>query len=837
MAAILATLIPASIWGLAFLVTFYSIRSYYWKIYCPRVFAPWIPEKERTPATNPKDTKWIRDFRRLSDKFVLQHSSFDGYMFLRFFRFLVTICLVGSCITWPILLPINATGNGGATQLDILSFSNVDDNRRLYAHAIVAWLFLGFVMVWTARERLFLIGARQAYLLSKNNASRLSSRVVLFLNIPDEALEEDKLQKIFGKDAEKAWPVADLSALEDLVDERNDTATNLEIAEIKLSQKAVKKSLKENGKGKASNPSSLESGDASLIESSERPKHKLAPVIGEKVDSVEYLRKTLPDLASKVDDMRKENQKPGDLTSSALFVAYKNQAAAQKAYRQITFHPNLPTKLRFIGVQPKEVIWKNMTLSLQTRLSKAGIATIFIITVIILWSIPIGIVGTLSNITYLTDKVKFLRFINNFPPWLLGLITGLLPPYLMSSFIAYVPKFMRIIAKLSGSPTLPEAELTTQTWFFLFQVIQVFLVTTFSSGAAAVATSIARDPSQIPTLLASNLPKASNFYLSYFILQGLTNAPDKLLNYSDLFEYLFYSRYIDLTPRQHFTRYTTMKNIPWAAQYPKFTTMLIIALAYSCIAPLVLGFAFVGLSLFYLAFRYNMLYVYSIKIESNGACYTRALQHISVGVYLAELCLIGLLAARSALGPLIMLVVLLLGTIVCHTILDRLLAPLEMYLPIEEGDEIEPLLAAHEAGSNDDADIEASPYRHHHSLPVSLPTFVLTPATKFITRSIHHSRTIIASSLRDPAAREEEPPSYSEEQIRDAYLNPALTSKTPKLWLVRDEVGVSERELERNKSVGVEGSEEGAWFDEDGRVGIERERLGDVPVWKKGVRW
>jgi hypothetical protein len=836
LAAILATLIPASITAAAFLITFYSIRSYYWKIYCPRVFAPWIPEKERTPSTNPKDTKWVHDFRRLSDKFVLQHSSFDGYMFLRFFRFLVTICFVGSCITWPILLPINATGGGSASQLDILSFSNVDDNRRLYAHAVVACLFLGFVMVWTARERLFLIGARQAYLLSENNASRLSSRVVLFLNVPDEALDEGRLQQIFGKDAEKSWPVSNLSDLEDLIDERNQTATSLETAEIKLLQKAVKNILKNNGKGKANNPSSLENGDASLVESSERPKHKLTPVIGEKVDSVEHLRKKVPDLASKVDNMREEKPKPSELTSSATFVAYKNQAAAQKAYRQITFHPNLPTRLRFIGVQPKEVIWNNMTLSLQTRLSKASVATIFIIALIILWSIPIGIVGTLSNINYLTDKVHFLRFINNAPPWLLGLVTGLLPPYLMSSFIAYVPKFMRNIAKMSGSPTNPEAELTTQTWFFIFQVIQVFLVTTFSSGAAAVATSIARDPSQIPSLLAENLPKASNFYLSYFILQGLANAPDKLLNYSDLFEYLFYKRFMDLTPRQHYSRWTSMKNIPWASQYPKFSTFAVIALAYACIAPLVLGFATAGLTLFYLAFRYNMLYVYQVKIESNGACYARALQHVSVGVYMSELCLIGLLAAREAAGPLTILIILLLVTIVFHTILDRLLNPLEAYLPIgEESGEEEPLLSTQEA--DDAADIEASPYRHHHHLPVALPDFILKPATQYISSQIKRSRTTIADSLHDPTARPDDPPTYTEEQIRDAYLNPALTSKVTKLWLARDEMGLSKQEIEENEKVGVPATDEGAWFVEDGRVEIERTDLARVPVFKKGVKW
>jgi len=38
------------------------------------------------------------------------HSSLDNYLFLRLFKILFTICLVGAIITWPILFPVNATG-------------------------------------------------------------------------------------------------------------------------------------------------------------------------------------------------------------------------------------------------------------------------------------------------------------------------------------------------------------------------------------------------------------------------------------------------------------------------------------------------------------------------------------------------------------------------------------------------------------------------------------------------------------------------------------------------------------------------------------------------------
>jgi calcium permeable stress-gated cation channel len=132
------------------------------------------------------------------------------------------------------------------------------------------------------------------------------------------------------------------------------------------------------------------------------------------------------------------------------------------------------------------------------------------------------------------------------------------------------------IAKLSGEPTIPQAELRTQNWYFMFQVIQVFLVTTLSSGAAAVATRIAQDPGSTPTLLARHLPQASNFYLAYILFQGTASAAKNLLNYSDLFEYLFYDKFVDKTPRDKYSRFTSMKNISWGSVYPKFTNLAVI---------------------------------------------------------------------------------------------------------------------------------------------------------------------------------------------------------------------------------------------------------------------
>lgn len=117
-----------------------------------------------------------------------------------------------------------------------------------------------------------------------------------------------------------------------------------------------------------------------------------------------------------------------------------------------------------------------------------------------------------------------------------------------------------------------------QAWYFPFQVIQVFLVTTFSSGAAAVSGKIADDPTRAPTLLAKNLPTASNFYIGYFILFGLLTASLQLLNLVPLLLFLIVGKVLDKTPRKMFNRYTQLGGLGWGAIYPKMTNLGVIGL-------------------------------------------------------------------------------------------------------------------------------------------------------------------------------------------------------------------------------------------------------------------
>ena len=388
------------------------------------------------------------------------------------------------------------------------------------------------------------------------------------------------------------------------------------------------------------------------------------------------------------------------------------------------------------------------------------------------------------------------------------------------------------IAKLSGEPTIPQAELKTQAWYFTFQVFQIFLVTTFSSGAAAVAQKIIQDPKSAPSLLAESLPKASNFYLTYFLIQGLTSAASNALNSSDLASYLFYEFYWNKTPREKFATFAQMKGISYGSLFPKFTNLLVIAIAYSCIAPLVLVFATIGITFYYVSYRYNLLYVCQSKIDTRGEAYKRALQQMPTGIYLAELSLIGLFGARKAPIQSGLMVALLIITAVFNLILDRMLRPLEILLGVDTWQEQEvPLLAQIDHIPEDD---NVALHAASHNRRLGLERIGMENASKlslFFDSIIESSRSTVTKWLNEPGAQRDEVEPLGEEELANAFENPAFTSKTPKLWLPRDNAGVSKVEISENEEAGIQSTDDGAEIDGKGRLQWNHD-FEKVPIWK-----
>lgn len=397
------------------------------------------------------------------------------------------------------------------------------------------------------------------------------------------------------------------------------------------------------------------------------------------------------------------------------------------------------------------------------------------------------------------------------------------------------------MSKLAGAPSLAAVELSTQNSYFAFQVVQVFLVVTFSSAASSVVASIIQDPSKAAQLLAEKLPRASNFYISYLILQGLTFTSGALLQIVGLILGKILGKLLDKTPRKMYVRWSTLAGLGWGTVYPIFTLLLVISVTYSCIAPLVMGFGSICLYLFYFAYRYNVLYVSNATIDTQGKSYTRALQHITVGCYLLMGCLVGLFAIasgsnRMALGPLILMIIFFVFVVLYHVSLNGAMEPLIQYLPKNMEHEEELLLGADNEQSEAAPSGSATVKNGDQNVDAAEKGLTHTPAhpkPNFFTKWLHPDVYSDYATLRRLVPNPLDVPPYSDEDERNAYFHPAITSEIPLLWIPRDPAGVSKQEVAHTMRV-IPITDEDAWLDEKGKI-VWNVDKGEPPIYKEKV--
>lgn len=98
---------------------------------------------------------------------------------------------------------------------------------------------------------------------------------------------------------------------------------------------------------------------------------------------------------------------------------------------------------RYIGLDPTQIVWSNLRIKWWERMIRYTATVAFVIALIVFWAIPTAVVGVISNVKWLTKKVFFLRFLNQLPGWIMGVVTGLLPVVAMSILMALVPIIMR----------------------------------------------------------------------------------------------------------------------------------------------------------------------------------------------------------------------------------------------------------------------------------------------------------------------------------------------------------------------------------------------------------
>jgi len=144
----------------------------------------------------------------------------------------------------------------------------------------------------------------------------------------------------------------------------------------------------------------------------------------------------------------------------------------------------------------------------------------------------------------------------------LAIIKGVLPPALLAILFMLLPIVLRMMVKMQGEILSSEIELKLFTRYWLFQVVHGFLIVTVASSLVNALGNLGNTASSVPTLLATKLPGASIFFLTYILTKTFVGAAKSFSRVIPVV--MFYLRGIlgGNTPRKWYQTTVNLLSIP-----------------------------------------------------------------------------------------------------------------------------------------------------------------------------------------------------------------------------------------------------------------------------------
>lgn len=707
------------------------------------------------------------------------------------------------------------------------------------------------------------ISIRQRYLVSPQHRLRSSARTILVRNIPPDLRSIaalDALFDVFPDGIRKIWFNRDYTRLENAVLRRNHFAWMLEYGLTDMMRLAELKHRK-----KADRNLAYKEGDPlwmKYVKPSERPRMHVPRFRSQRwtrfiwfwlswpfglqksVDQIDYCSEQIDRLSKKIKKMHEElDQFP---SGTSAFIQFNSQVAAHMAVQSNIHHSAALMSPRQLEIAPSDVRWGSLNIHWWSIWIRNTLFVIIFVGIIFLWGVPITFAGFLSSISTVGTSIPWLAWVATLPSWAISVVQGTVPQLLTQLLITtLIPLLLRLLCGLTGTSTGALRELQLQGWYFTFVFVEVVLVVSISSGIIAAISSIIANPFSGTAQLAQNLPKASNFFISYIILQGLSISAANLLHTPRLL-YMVWRKCFNYSPRSDFINRTWCPHNLWGSTFPLYTNMACIGIIYSIVSPVVLIFSTCQFALFLVVFRNNSMFVYKNDIDTGGLLFSKAVFQLFTGVYFLELVLICLFflnqdrsGKQSCIGQAVIMIVVAAGTILYHWQLYQKTQPLINFLPITLEDDaviadkalaekiqhnksmaekIRPSGASdsnsRSEGDSQSVDLRPSTSSHARPHTASIDTNSM--------RDLHYRRRPTPASddpEKNAGALQKTSTDYAhigevvggfddeledlnkaerDELVDDAFTNPVIRrGQTCVVWIPRDDLGIAQDEIAR----------------------------------------
>ncbi|KEF50803.1 uncharacterized protein A1O9_13146 [Exophiala aquamarina CBS 119918] len=290
-----------------------------------------------------------------------------------------------------------------------------------------------------------------------------------------------------------------------------------------------------------------------------------------------------------------------------------------------------------------DLVFENLGPSWEAAGSSSAVGSVVIAASMALCAPLISMTGTLSQLDSVARLVPHGQVILAWPSWLKGLVQGVAPQLAVTCILGIFPHVLRAIVRRQRRPTALEVELAVDKWYYDFLFVFLVLNVSISVAVTTLLAQVADNVRSIPFILAENLPKAATYFSSYVVTSTLLACGRDLSQQISLLRYavgrLWSPRWTSPSP--------TLDSLQWGFVYPRVEIVACIVIVYGPSSPLILPLAFLSCALMSLSYRYLLLYVVRVEVETEGKLYLLAIRHLLFAMGVQQVYCLGLFSLNA----------------------------------------------------------------------------------------------------------------------------------------------------------------------------------------------
>lgn len=330
-------------------------------------------------------------------------------------------------------------------------------------------------------------------------------------------------------------------------------------------------------------------------------------------------------------------------TYTASTVAIQSMHSSKPGSMEVTTAP-----------EPRDILWENVYLSKGARRTRSFIADVVCLILIAFYIVPVALVSLLVSESALISISPRLNQLDKASSIFSAAIATVQPMCLVGLQQLLPPFFMRI-SRSEGILSFSETQMKAFSRYFMWQVLNLFLVTSIAGSVFDTLAIILETPESAFEMLGNSLPRMSSFFVSFVTIKSFSGLGVEISRVVSIFQSsLLLVLFPNSTLRALRSTRMGMRAIddPGWFNYHKILAqdmlVVVISVVFAVVAPIVLIPCCVFFFLSRIVWTHQFLYVYESAFETGGLFWPKIFRRFVFGLIIAQATITGQFILKDA---------------------------------------------------------------------------------------------------------------------------------------------------------------------------------------------